>query len=91
MKRYAVIFEESSRLWSKEQQRKGVALIAAYHRKNVEIEQLFKEQALLVSDPTITDARAFNERFGRLNELALQKQKESDAQYDEGKRLMTAQ
>jgi hypothetical protein len=84
-------FEESSRLWSKEQQRKGVALIAASYRKSIEIEQLFKEQALLVSDPTITDAKAFNEKFGRLNELVFQKQKESDAQHNEGKRLMVEQ
>jgi hypothetical protein len=52
---------------------------------------LFKEQALLVSDPTITDAKTFNEKFGRLNELVFQKQKESDAQHNEGKRLMVEQ
>ena len=81
-------FEESSRLWSKEQQRKGVALIAASYRKSIEIEQLFKEQALLASDPTITDAKAFNEKFIRIRELVLQKQKQKDAQFDEGSRLM---
>jgi hypothetical protein len=49
---------------------------------------LFKEQALLASDPTITDAKAFNEKFIRIRELVLQKQKEKDAQFDEGSRLM---
>jgi len=80
--------EEASRLMSREQDRKGVALIAASFRQSIEIEQLFKEQALLASDPTITDAKAFNEKFIRIRELVLQKQKEKDAQFDEGSRLM---
>ena len=83
-------FEEASRLMTKEQQRKGVALIAASYRKSIEIEQLLKQEALLVSDPTITDAKAFNERFLRLNELVFQKQREHDEQFNEGKRLMVA-
>ena len=49
---------------------------------------MFKEQALLVSDPTITDAKTFNEKFIRIRELALQKQKSKDDQFDEGTRLM---
>jgi len=80
--------EEASRLMSRVQDRKGVALIAASFRKSVEIEQLFKQQALLLSDPTITDAKTFNEKFVHMNELVRQKQKEKDDQFDEGKRLM---
>jgi len=81
-------FEESSRLWSKEQHRKGVALIAASYRKSVEIEQSFKELALLALDPTITDATTFNEKYQRILELINEKDKERKAQYDEGTRLM---
>lgn len=81
-------FEQASPLMAKEEHRKGVALIAASFRKSIEIEQLLKEQALLPSDPTITDAKAFNEKYVHLNELVYQKQKEHDDQFAEGKRLM---
>ena len=81
-------FEESSRLWSKEQNRKAVALIAASYRKSVETEQLYKELMLLPSDPTITDATAFNEKFLHIHQLISQKEKEREAQFDEGRRLM---
>ena len=79
---------ESSRLMSREQDRKGVALIAESFRKSIEIEQLLKQQALLPSDATITDAKVFNEKFAHIDELVRQKQKEQDDQFDEGKRLM---
>ena len=81
-------YEEASRLMAREQDRRGVALIAASFRKSVEIEQMLKQQALLVSDQTITDAKTFNEKFVHINELIRQKQKEKDDQFDEGKRLM---
>ena len=81
-------YEESSRFWTREEQRKGVALIAASFRKSVEIEQLLKEQALLPLDLTITDAKTFNEKYDHIFELIYQKQKEHDDQFAEGKRLM---
>lgn len=81
-------FEEASGFMNGEQDRKGVALIAASFKTSTEIEQLFKQQALLASDQTITDAKTFNEKFAQLNELIRQKQKEKDNQFDEGKRLM---
>ena len=81
-------YEEASRLMAREQDQKGVALIAASFRKSVEIEQMLKQQALLVSDQTITDAKTFNEKFVHINELIQKKQKEKDDQFDEGKRLM---
>jgi hypothetical protein len=65
--------------------------MVASFRKGIEIEQMFKAQALLASDETITDARTFNERFSHFDELIRQKQKEHDDQFDEGKRLMLMQ
>jgi len=81
-------YEESSRLMTKDQKRRGFAIIAASSKKDVEIEQLFKAQAQLPSDRTITDAKTFNEKFVYLNGLIRQKQKERDDQYEEGKRLV---
>lgn len=84
----AAKYEESSRLMTKDQERRGFAIIAASFKKDVEIEQLFKAQAQLPSDSTITDAKTFNEKFVYLNGLIRQKQKERDDQYEEGKRLV---
>ena len=81
-------YEEASRLMTKDQERKGLAIIAASFKKDVEIEQLFKAQAQLASDRTITDAKAFNEKFAYINGLIRQKQKEKDDQFEEGKRLL---
>ena len=84
-------YEEASRLMSKVQHKKGLATIAASFRKSIEIEELFKAQAQLASDRTITDAKAFNEKFAYFSELIRQKQKEHDDQFAEGKRLMLIQ
>ncbi|HEU4932871.1 MAG TPA: hypothetical protein VFT48_12390, partial [Pyrinomonadaceae bacterium] len=67
---------------------RGMALIVASFRKGIEIEQMFKAQAQLASDQTITDAKTFNEKFASLNELIQQKHKEKEDQFEEGKRLM---
>ena len=81
-------FEESSRLWTKEQNRKGVALIAASYRRSAEMKQLFKELLVLPSDPTITDATTFNQKFLHFHQLISQKEKEREAQFEEGRQLM---
>jgi len=81
-------YEEASRLMRNDQHKKGSAIIAASFRKSVEIEQYFKAQAQLASDQTITDAKAFNEKFAYFNKLIQQKQKEQNDQYDEGKRFL---
>lgn len=81
-------YEEASRLMSNDQHKRGLATIAASFRKSVEIEQYFKAQAQLASDQTITDAKAFNEKFYYFNKLIQQKRKEHDDQFDEGKRLL---
>ena len=81
-------YEEASRLMKRDQDRRGFAIIAASYKKSVELEQLFKAQAQLASDPTITDAKTFNEKFAYFNGLIKQKQKEKDDQFEEGKRLV---
>jgi hypothetical protein len=84
-------YEEGGRLLSNEQQRKGWALITASFKQSIEIEELLKAQAQLASDKTITDGKAFNEKFAHLTELMKQKQKDKDKQFDEGKRLVMKQ
>ena len=83
--------EKASRLASKDQNRRGMAQIAASFRTDIEIQQLLKAQAQLASDLTITDAKTFNEKFAHFGGLIRQKQKESGEQFDEGKRLMLTQ
>lgn len=81
-------YEQASRLVSNDQHGKGLALIAASERTNVEIEQLLKAQAQLASDVTINDQKTFNEKFTHLSTLMRQKAKEKDEQFAEGRRLM---
>jgi len=81
-------YQEASRLMSKENHQKGVASIAASFRKSIEIEQLFKAEAELASDQTINDAKTLNEKFAYYDGLIREKQKEHDALFAEGKRLM---
>jgi hypothetical protein len=84
-------YEAGGRLLSNEQQRKGWALITASFRKSIEVEELLKAQAQLASDQSITDAKAFNEKFAHLSELMKQKQKEKDVQFNEGRRMVLKQ
>lgn len=81
-------YEEASRLMSADQEKKGTALIAASLRKDVEIGELFKAQAQLVSDNTINDAKGLNEKWVYFNGLIQQKVKEKDEQFEEGRRLL---
>ena len=84
----AAKFEEASRLMGKDQDKKGMELIAGALRKDVELGQLFKALAQLASDRTITDAKSLNERFDHLTSLYREKRKETDEQLAEGKRLL---
>lgn len=81
-------YEEASRLMNTDQDKRGTALIAASLRKDVEIGELFKAQAQLVSDRTINDAKGLNDKWVYFNELILQRQKEKDKQFEEGRRLL---
>ncbi len=84
-------FEEASRLMTKEQDKRGMILIASSFKKESEISRLFKAQAQLASDETINDAKTFNEKFVYLTGLIYQKQKEKDDEFAEGKRLLLMQ
>ena len=84
----AAKLEEASRLMRTDQDKKGMALIAAALKKDVEIIQLFKALAQLASDRTINDAKSFNARFDQITSLYQQKRKENDEQLAEGKRLL---
>ena len=81
-------YEEASRLMTRDQDRKGLSLIASSFKKDAEIIQLLKSQAELASDTTINDAKAFNDKFVSLTGLIKEKQKEKDHQFAEGKRLI---
>jgi hypothetical protein len=84
----AAKFEDASRLMGKDQDKKGLELIAAAMRKGVEIDQLFKALAQIPSDRTINDAKSFNQKSDQITSLYQQKNKERDEQLAEGKRLL---
>jgi hypothetical protein len=81
-------YEEASKLSSKDNERKGVAAVAASIRNNVETNELFKSQMLLVSDEQIKDEKTFNEKFMQLAQQLEQKRRENDELFQQGKRLL---
>jgi hypothetical protein len=81
-------YEEASQLMNTEQDKRAISLIAYSLKSEIEMKQLFKAQAQLASDRSLTDAKAFNEKFLQLRGLIQQKQKEKDQQFDKGRRLL---
>jgi len=81
-------YEQATGLASNDEERRGMALIASSVRKDVEVSQLLKSQMRLTSDEQINDEKTFNEKFRNLTELIKQKEKESQDQLNEGKRLL---
>ena len=80
----AAKYEEASQVMSTDRDKKGMALIAASCRKDVEVTQLFKALAQLPSDRTINDKETFNEKVSSLMRLIQQTQKQKDEQFEEG-------
>lgn len=77
-------YEEASRLMSTDRDKKGMALLAASCRKDVEVIQLYKALAQLPSDRTINDKETLIEKSGSLMRNIQQMQKQKDEQFEEG-------
>ena len=80
--------DQAARLVSSDNEKKGLTVLTASIRKSIEINNLFKEQALLASDLGIKDQKIFNEKFLNLMSFIQQKSKERDDQQAEGKKLL---
>jgi molecular chaperone GrpE (heat shock protein) len=69
-------------------QRKGMGLIVSALKKSLQADELFKAQMRLVSDESIVDEKTFNERFLRLATEIGDSRRETQAEFEEGRRLM---
>ena len=87
-RRMAEKYEEASTLLSNDKDRKGVDLIAGALRRNMEVNELLKSQMRLVSDEEIKDGKTLKEKILQSWQVIQQKQRESENELKEGKRLL---
>ena len=80
--------DQAVTLFSDDKVRRGLAKLAASVRTQQEINNLFKEQMLLVSDAEIKDPKTFNEKFLRVAALIGTKRTEVDDQKADAKKLL---
>ena len=81
-------YEEASRLLSDSKEKEVSTLFASSFRKDVEANELLKEQVGLVHNHEIKDQKTFNDRFMNLAQLIGQKIKERDDLQAEGKTII---
>ena len=81
-------YEQAQGMLSDAQQRKGMGLIISSLKKSLQSDDLFKSQMQLVSDESIVDEKTLNERFGRLAEEIGGIRRETQAELEEGRRLL---
>ena len=82
-------FEQAMNLMSDGPQRKGLALLISASKKDEQVNELFKSQMRLVNDEKIVDANTFNERFLKILEPVAAIRRQHQAEFEEGKRLLT--
>ena len=81
-------YEQAAALSSNEQQRRGMQSFASSFRKSAEAAGMVKSQMQMVSDQTVVDAKSFNQKLEQSWRLIVQKQRESEADMKEGRRLL---
>lgn len=81
-------YEEAGALLGYDENRKAVTLIATGLRRNLEVNQLLKAQMLLVSDEAIKDDKTLTEKILQSWQVIQEKQRQSDEEFKEGKRLL---
>ena len=84
----AAKYEQAAGLSDNDQQRRGLTAFAAGFRKSVEGTGIIKSQMQMVSDETVSDQKIFNEKFSHSWRLVKEKQEQSYAHFEEGKRLL---
>ena len=81
-------YEQAIALITNEQQRKGMNLLISSLRKGLESHEFVKSQMRLASDESIVDAKTFEKRFLSLGKQFGRSQRDSNAQLEEGKRIL---
>jgi hypothetical protein len=81
-------YEDAMGLISDDQQRKGMGLIVSALKKSLESDEMFRSQMRLVSDQSIVDEKTFNEKFLKIATQIGESRRDSQAQFEEGRRLM---
>lgn len=81
-------YEQSIELLTDEQKRKGVSLLVSSMRKTLEGYEFVRSQMRLVTDESIVDGKTFEERFLSLGKQFGRSQRDSNAQLEEGKRIL---
>jgi len=84
-------FELASQLSNNEKEKRATALFAQSFKKNVEIDQLFKEQMNLVLDDRINDSKTFETQFMDLTQRIEIKGKERDELQTKAKGILERQ
>jgi hypothetical protein len=81
-------FDQAAGLSRNDRQHRGFSSFASAFRKTVEINEILKSQMQMVSDDTIVDQQTFNDRFLHSWEIIHQKRRESDQDFQDGRRLL---
>jgi flagellar motor protein MotB len=81
-------FEQASQISKNEKEKKFTSLMAESFRKDIEVNQLFKEQVNLILDDNINDLQTFEAKFKELTQKAEMKIKERDNLQAEAKRII---
>lgn len=81
-------YEQAVAWISDERQRKGISLLVSSMRKTLEGYEFVKSQMRLVTDESIVNAKTFEERFLSLGKHFGRAHRESNALFEEGKRML---
>jgi hypothetical protein len=81
-------YEQAAALSSNDEQRRGMQSFASSFRKSAEAAGMVKSQMEMVSDETVVDAKSFNEKLLHSWRLIEQKERESEEDMKEGRRLL---
>jgi hypothetical protein len=81
-------YERANALITGEQKRHGVSLLISSLRKTLRSYEFLKLQLQIVYDESIVDAKTFEERFQQLGGQFGKALRESQAEFDEGRRIL---
>ena len=81
-------YEQAAVLSANDQHQRGITFFASGFRKTVELNEILKSLMQTVSDETVGDEKALNEKFSHLGSLGKQKRREIDQDFQEGKQLL---
>ena len=81
-------YEQAAVVSAYDQQQRGLASFASGCRKKAELNEIWKSLMQTVSDETVADEKALDEKFSHWGRLLEQKGREVDQDFHDGKRLL---